>query len=136
MKHSLKHAIQYNGTTITHLNLPDAAQVKHELVSIRIGKMLSEFKKENFVTEDFAEDGVLGLPGEALVRFRELELQCERMLLEAYCSDFPADAIDELAISDKDALVRVIRKLQHPNVAPEKVGVEAGKKSSPRRHSA
>jgi hypothetical protein len=98
--------------------------------------MLAEFKKENFVTDDFAEDGVLGLPGEALVRFRELELQCERMLLEAYCEGFPADAIDELAISDKDALVGVIRKLQNPNVIPEKAGVEPGKKSSPRRHSA
>jgi hypothetical protein len=136
MKHSLKHPVQYNGSTITHLNLPDAAQVKHELVSIRIGKMLAEFKKENFVTEDFAEDGVLGLPGEALVRFRELELQCERMLLEAYCEGFPADAIDELSISDKDALVAIIRKLQNPNVTPEKAGAEPGKKSSPRRHSA
>ncbi len=136
MKHSLKHAIQYNGTTITHLNLPDAAQVKHELVSIRIGKMLSEFKKENFVTEDFAEDGVLGLPGEALVRFKEVERLCERMLIEAYCEDFPPDAIDELTISDKDALVAVIRKLQNPGAAVEKADPLPGKKSSPRRHSA
>ncbi len=135
MKLTLKHPIPYNDSNISSVTLPDAAQVKHEIVSIRIGKILADFKKENFVSEDFVEDD-LGLPGSALVRFRELELQCERMLLEAYCNDFPADAFDELAISDKDAIVLIIRKLQNPKVVQENTGAEPGKKSSPRKRSA
>ncbi len=136
MKYTLRHPVEFNGSTYTYLLLPDEAKVRHEIVGIRIGKVLADFKKEKFRSEDFAEDDFLGLPGEALVRFKEVERLCERMLIEAYCEDFPPDAIDELTISDKDALVSVIRKLQNPNVAPEKTGVEPGKKSSPRRHSA
>jgi hypothetical protein len=136
VKYTLRHPVEFNGSTYTYLMLPDEAKVRHEIVGIRIGKVLADFKKEKFSSEDFAEDDFLGLPGEALVRFKEVERLCERLLIEAYCEDFPPDAIDELTISDKDALVRVIRKLQNTNVMPEKAGVEAGKKSSPRRHSA
>jgi hypothetical protein len=136
MRHNLKHPIPYHDSTISHVILPDAAQVKHELVSIRIGKMLAEFKKENFSSDDFAEDDALGLPGEALVRFRELELQCERMLLEAYCNGFPIEAVDELAICDKDEIVRLIRKLQNPKGIPEKSEAEPGKKLNRTKRSA
>ncbi len=136
MKYTLRHPVEFNGSTYTYLMLPDEAKVRHEIVGIRIGKVLADFKKEKFTTEDFAEDDFLGLPGEALVRFKEVERLCERLLIEAYCEDFPPDAIDELTISDKDALVAVIRKLQNPSAAVEKADPLPGKKSNPRRHSA
>ncbi len=136
MKITLRHPVEFNGSTYTCLMLPDEAKVRHEIAGIRIGKVLADFKKEKFSSEDFEEDDFLGLPGEALVRFKEVERLCERLLIEAYCEDFPPDAIDELTISDKDALVAVIRKLQNPSAAVEKVDPLPGKKSNPRRHSA
>ncbi|HET9239480.1 MAG TPA: hypothetical protein VFO10_19615 [Oligoflexus sp.] len=123
MIHKLIHPFEYKGETYTAISLPDAARFRHQVASLRVARDAAEKSAGLKVDLSLSDDALLNPD---IVRMLEINLESDRAMIEAFCADLPADALDELSIEDMEVINAHIRRLMHREA---KVGeAEHGKK--------
>jgi hypothetical protein len=131
MIHKLIHPFEHKGETYSTISLPDAARFRHQVASLRVARDAAEKSAGLKVDLSLSEDALLNPD---LVRMLEINLESDRAMIEAFCEDLPADALDELSIEDMEVINAHIRRLMHRET---KAGeAEPGKKPTRPAHSA
>jgi hypothetical protein len=131
MIHKLIHPFEYKDKTYTAISLPDVARFRHQVASLRVARDAAEKSAGLKVDLSLSDDALLNPD---IVRMLEINLESDRAMIEAFCEDLPADALDELSIEDMEVINAHIRRLMHRET---KAGeAEPGKKPTLPAHSA
>jgi hypothetical protein len=125
MIHKLIHPFDHKGETYTAISLPDAARLRHQVASLRVAKDAAEKSAGLKADLSLSEDAILNPD---FVRMLEINLESDRAMIEAFCEDLPADALDELSIEDMEVINAHIRRLMHRETKADEA--EPGKKST------
>ncbi|WP_141732443.1 hypothetical protein [Oligoflexus tunisiensis] len=110
MIHKLIHPFEHKGETIAAISLPDTARLRHQVASLRVARDAAEKSAGLKMDLSLSDDALLSPD---LVRMLEINLESDRAMIEAFCEDLPADALDELSIEDMEVINAHVRRLMH-----------------------
>jgi hypothetical protein len=111
MLHKLIDPFEFEGRTYTEVQVADKVRVKHEMASLRVAKLAADFEKSGVSIGQSLEDTSI----DDIIRYAEFKAETDRIMFEAFCSDFPAAAIGELSAEDKELIDAQIQKVIDQN---------------------
>lgn len=111
MFYKLIDPFEFEGRTYTEIRLDKKVKVRHNMASLRVSKLASDLEKSGISLGESLEDTSI----DDIIRYAEFKAEADRLMLEAFCADFPAAAIGELSDEDKDLIDAHIQKVMEEN---------------------
>jgi hypothetical protein len=134
MIHNLIDPFEFDGRTFTEIRVDDKVLVRHNMASLRVSKLAADLEKSGITMGQSLEDASV----DDIIRYAEFKAEADRLMFEAFCVDFPMEAIGELSDEDKDLIDAHIQKVIERNnqrkagtlQAPEKKRIQPVKSVS------
>ncbi len=111
MLYKLIDPFEFEGRTYREVQLDEKVKVRHNMASLRVSKLAADLEKSGIALGQSFED----TPIDDVIRYAEFKAEADRLMLEAFCTDFPAAAIGELSDEDKDLIDAHIQKAIEEN---------------------
>ncbi len=116
MIHKLIHPFEFKGKSFTEVHLPDTLKLRYQIASMRIGQLMAE-KTVGLKVNTSSLEEAMGDPN--VFRMLEAGFESDRLMIQAFCEDFPSDAVGELAMDDVDVIKDHINRLSTRNKVDE-----------------